>query len=212
MKKREPLKKKEPAKPLEMGKGGPLVIGNLPWVRGTTGPKQILKAPRGAQHKEAIRQQQKAAQKQISPVKKGAQHKESIKKMKELAKLHKGPAYATALKAAKKAHRSRWEGYEKKQGLIKHSRKLDQRTEAVKRNLKAFLHKAGSKKSKVPVQIFLGKPRKGPLRRALKKVVAATGVGGALGLGSGIITKKKAEKINKKFDGGLVTKWSKKWG
>ena len=29
-------------------------VGNLPWVRGTTGPSQILKTPRGAQHKEAI--------------------------------------------------------------------------------------------------------------------------------------------------------------
>ena len=29
-------------------------IGNLPWVRGTTGPSQILKAPRGAQHKATI--------------------------------------------------------------------------------------------------------------------------------------------------------------
>ena len=29
-------------------------VGNLPFVRGTTGPSQILKAPRGAQHKAAI--------------------------------------------------------------------------------------------------------------------------------------------------------------
>ena len=35
--------------------GGP-VIGNLPWVRGTSRPG-VKKAPRGAQHKEAIKQE-----------------------------------------------------------------------------------------------------------------------------------------------------------
>ena len=37
--------------------GGP-VIGNLPWVRGTSRPG-VRKAPRGAEHKEAIKQEQK---------------------------------------------------------------------------------------------------------------------------------------------------------
>ena len=37
------------------GKGGP-VIGNLPWVRGTSRPG-VRKAPRGAEHKEAIKQE-----------------------------------------------------------------------------------------------------------------------------------------------------------
>ena len=36
--------------------GGP-VIGNLPWVRGTSRPG-VRKAPRGAEHKEAIKQEQ----------------------------------------------------------------------------------------------------------------------------------------------------------
>ena len=35
--------------------GGP-VIGNLPWVRGTSRPG-VRKAPRGAEHKEAIKQE-----------------------------------------------------------------------------------------------------------------------------------------------------------
>ena len=38
-------------------KAGP--IGNLPWVRGTSRPG-VKKAPRGAQHKEAIEQEAKA--------------------------------------------------------------------------------------------------------------------------------------------------------
>ena len=37
--------------------GGP-VIGNLPWVRGTSRPG-VKKAPRGAQHKEAIKQEKR---------------------------------------------------------------------------------------------------------------------------------------------------------
>ena len=36
--------------------GGP-VIGNLPWVRGTSRPG-VRKAPRGAEHREAIKQEQ----------------------------------------------------------------------------------------------------------------------------------------------------------
>ena len=37
-------------------------VGNLPWVRGTSRPG-IKKAPRGAQHKEAIKQEQKLKKK-----------------------------------------------------------------------------------------------------------------------------------------------------
>ena len=37
-------------------KAGP--VGNLPWVRGTSRPG-VKKAPRGAEHKEAIKQEQK---------------------------------------------------------------------------------------------------------------------------------------------------------
>ena len=37
--------------------GGP-VIGNLPWVRGTSRPG-VRKAPRGPEHKEAIKQERK---------------------------------------------------------------------------------------------------------------------------------------------------------
>tara|TARA_R100001594_G_scaffold85283_1_gene119707 strand:+ start:367 stop:723 length:357 start_codon:yes stop_codon:yes gene_type:complete len=33
-------------------------VGNLPWVRGTSRPG-VRKAPRGAEHKEAIKQEQK---------------------------------------------------------------------------------------------------------------------------------------------------------
>ena len=37
-------------------KAGP--VGNLPWVRGTSRPG-VKKAPRGPQHKETIKQEQK---------------------------------------------------------------------------------------------------------------------------------------------------------
>ena len=47
--------------------GGP-VIGNLPWVRGTSRPG-VRKAPRGAEHKEAIKQE-KGYKKLIGPARK----------------------------------------------------------------------------------------------------------------------------------------------
>ena len=37
-------------------------VGNLPWVRGTSRPG-VKKAPRGAEHKEAIKQEQKLKKK-----------------------------------------------------------------------------------------------------------------------------------------------------
>jgi len=37
-------------------------VGNLPWVRGTSRPG-VRKAPRGAEHKEAIKQEQKLKKK-----------------------------------------------------------------------------------------------------------------------------------------------------
>ena len=49
--------------------GGP-VIGNLPWVRGTSRPG-VRKAPRGAEHKEAIKQER---------VKDTGLHKGSVRK------------------------------------------------------------------------------------------------------------------------------------
>ena len=51
--------------------------GNLPWVRGTSRPG-VKKAPRGAQHKEAIRQEVKNAEKRLS--KAGPKQKETFLK------------------------------------------------------------------------------------------------------------------------------------
>jgi len=39
--------------------------GNLPWVRGTSRPG-VKKAPRGAQHKEAIKQERREGKVQLS--------------------------------------------------------------------------------------------------------------------------------------------------
>ena len=39
--------------------------GNLPWVRGTSRPG-VKKAPRGAQHKEAIKQERREGKEQLS--------------------------------------------------------------------------------------------------------------------------------------------------
>ena len=44
-------------------------VGNLPWVRGTSRPG-IKKAPRGAEHKEAIKQEQKYMTEKKIPFKK----------------------------------------------------------------------------------------------------------------------------------------------
>ena len=45
-----------------MTRAGP--TGNLPWVRGTSRPG-VKKAPRGAEHKEAIKQEQNKVLKNI---------------------------------------------------------------------------------------------------------------------------------------------------
>ena len=64
--------------------GGP-VIGNLPWVRGTSRPG-VKKAPRGAEHKEAIKQEKKyvTEQRDVSGVKAQVTYtKPSFKKWKK---------------------------------------------------------------------------------------------------------------------------------
>ena len=60
-------------------------VGNLPWVRGTSRPG-VKKAPRGAEHKEAIKQEKKyvTEQRDISGVKSQVTYtKPSFKKWKK---------------------------------------------------------------------------------------------------------------------------------
>ena len=58
-------------------------VGNLPWVRGTSRPG-VKKAPRGAQHKEAIKQERV----KDTGLHKGSKRKEGSKKAMGIARPH----------------------------------------------------------------------------------------------------------------------------
>jgi hypothetical protein len=60
-------------------------VGNLPWVRGTSRPG-VKKAPRGAEHKEAIKQEQKFQK--DTGLHKGSKRKEGSKKAMGIARPH----------------------------------------------------------------------------------------------------------------------------
>ena len=63
-------------------------VGNLPWVRGTSRPG-VKKAPRGAQHKEAIKQEQKLKKKSEYRLKNALKR---IQKMPDKKFKHQNPA------------------------------------------------------------------------------------------------------------------------
>ena len=63
-------------------------VGNLPWVRGTSRPG-VKKAPRGAEHKEAIKQEQKLKKKSEYRLKNTLKR---IQKMPDKKFKHQNPA------------------------------------------------------------------------------------------------------------------------
>ena len=63
-------------------------VGNLPWVRGTSRPG-VRKAPRGAEHKEAIKQEQKLKKKSEYRLKNTLKR---IQKMPDKKFKHQNPA------------------------------------------------------------------------------------------------------------------------
>ena len=114
--------------------GGP-VIGNLPWVRGTSRPG-VKKAPRGAEHKEAIKQEQKLKKKsdyrlknelkrvQKMPDKKFKSYNPAKEKIKtrqgRVYEVHKsGPVKGSLGKKTYKGHMKRYHHAHKRMGLIK---------------------------------------------------------------------------------------------
>ena len=107
--------------------------GNLPWVRGTSRPG-VKKAPRGAQHKEAIKQERREGKEQLSSKKalnilRAHGHKSKVKgdKIKTAYQEGKGGKFKTKIETLPKepslARVKNFLGY-KSGGLIKGKPKL----------------------------------------------------------------------------------------